>query len=534
MKSLPTKQFWLLASFLALLFFISASTQAKEHKSPTTADHSKFAVLQGEFKSAPEVTKACLTCHTEAAEQVKQTTHWTWLYKHQETGQLLGKAKVTNSFCGMVVSNEPRCTSCHIGYGWKDMNQPPPEDPSAVDCLVCHDTTENYKKFPTLAGLPLSKPREFPAGSGKIVQPPNLTEIAQQVGPSNRETCGSCHFFGGGGDGVKHGDLDSSLNNPTASLDVHMASDGLNFTCTECHTAWGHDVAGSRYQVTAKDTDGVLMQGKGEVKAATCESCHDSSPHKEAKLNHHTAKLACQSCHVPEFARGGAPTLTWWDWSTAGRLNAAGKPFAEKDEQGRVTYSSEKGDFGYGENLVPTYAWFNGTVEYTQADEVLDPTQLPLAVNKIHGEAGAKDSRIWPFKVMRGKQAFDTQYNTLLATHVFGADDTAFWRNFDWHKALEDASTKSGYPFSGNYSFIETTMHWPITHMVAPANEALECAACHASDSRLAGIPGIYMPGHHSNTWLDRLGWLAVLATLLGVILHRVGLSIAKRINRAG
>jgi len=32
----------------------------------STADHSKFTILQQDFKTGPEVTKACLTCHTEA------------------------------------------------------------------------------------------------------------------------------------------------------------------------------------------------------------------------------------------------------------------------------------------------------------------------------------------------------------------------------------------------------------------------------------------------------------------------------------
>ena len=534
MKKLTTTRLLkLLVGLLLTALLAAGNLQAAEKPSQTTADHSKFKVLQGEFKTAPEVTEACLSCHTEAASQVKKTTHWTWLYDHEETGQQLGKSKVMNSFCGMVVTNEPRCTSCHIGYGWKDMNQPPPEADSAVDCLVCHDTTGGYKKFPVLSGLPTEIPREWPKGSGKMVLPPDLTEIAQHVGASNRATCGSCHFYGGGGDGVKHGDLDSSLHNPKASLDVHMAADGLNFSCSECHSTWGHDVAGSRYQVNAKDTQGVVNPGHGKVKAASCESCHNSDPHPQAKLNQHSEKIACQSCHIPEYARGGVATKMWWDWSTAGRLTEEGKQINQKDEQGRLVYSSQKGDFGYGENVIPTYAWFNGTVEYTQIEDEFDVSKPPLGVNRIQGSAEDPDSRIWPFKVMRGKQPFDTKNNTLLATHVFGADDTSFWKNFDWHKALQEASDKTGFAFSGEYDFIETTMHWPITHMVPSADQALECTACHSADSRLAGLPGIYMPGHDSNVWLDRLGWLAVFLTLAGVVVHRVALSISKRINQA-
>lgn len=35
----------------------------------STADHTKFKALQQEFNSGPEVTKACLSCHTQAAKQ---------------------------------------------------------------------------------------------------------------------------------------------------------------------------------------------------------------------------------------------------------------------------------------------------------------------------------------------------------------------------------------------------------------------------------------------------------------------------------
>ena len=52
-----------------------------------------------------------------------------------------------------------------------------------------------------------------------------------------------------------------------------------------------------------------------------------------------------------------------------------------------------------------------------------------------------------------------------------------------------------GTPYSGKFDFIKTQMDWPITHMVAPKDKALGCVQCHAKDGRLAGLPGIYMPG---------------------------------------
>ncbi|WP_428543660.1 hypothetical protein [Profundibacter sp.] len=92
----------------------------------STADHSKFAILQRDFTSGPEVTSACLTCHNEADDQMIHSIHFKWEFENPKTGQLLGKRHVINSFCGNVAGNEPRCTSCHAGYGWDDMSNPPP------------------------------------------------------------------------------------------------------------------------------------------------------------------------------------------------------------------------------------------------------------------------------------------------------------------------------------------------------------------------------------------------------------------------
>ena len=134
-------------------------------KAASTADHSKSKELQGPFNSGPEVTKACLTCHNEAGHQVMKSVHWTWEAISPTTGKKLGKLHAANNFCGSILSNEPRCTSCHAGYGWTDRNYDFTNQ-NNVDCLACHDTTATYKKIATDAGHPLYAPREMPKGSG--------------------------------------------------------------------------------------------------------------------------------------------------------------------------------------------------------------------------------------------------------------------------------------------------------------------------------------------------------------------------------
>jgi hypothetical protein len=66
-------------SALAILMTIFVfAVPASGAMASSTADHGKFEQLKGSFETGPEVTRACLTCHTEAARQIQQTMHWTW------------------------------------------------------------------------------------------------------------------------------------------------------------------------------------------------------------------------------------------------------------------------------------------------------------------------------------------------------------------------------------------------------------------------------------------------------------------------
>jgi octaheme c-type cytochrome (tetrathionate reductase family) len=494
----------------------------------STADHSTFKELQQPFDSGPAVTQACLQCHTEAAHQVMKTPHWTWEYLNPDTQQQLGKRHVLNNFCIAIESNYPFCTTCHAGYGFTDKNFDFSKQEN-VDCLVCHDTTGKYRKQPGTGGLPPLKAVEFPPGSGKIVKPVDLKEVAQNVGKTSRDTCGACHFFGGGGDGVKHGDMDSSLAAPEAHMDIHMDATGLDFTCATCHMTEGHAVPGSRYAPTAKDDKGQLMRGKEEGRnPATCQSCHGNGPHKMTRLNSHAVKIACQTCHIPKYARGGVPTKLAWDWSTGGQKDKDGKPLIKKDAKGHVIYDARKGDFTLGEDVVPEYVWFNGKVNYTLLNDKIDNSKV-VPVNWFEGGPDDGKSLIWPVKVMRGKQPYDPVNKTLVKAHTAGDDDTAYWKNFGWEKAIASGMASAGAEFSGQVAFIETEMSWPLTHMVAPKDETLKCWDCHSADSRLAKVPGIYMPNHHANPLLDMAGWGLAGLALLGVVVHGAGRIVAGR-----
>jgi len=509
---------------LAWLFAGAALAAATPEKTTpdSTANHWKFEQLKRDFASGPEVTRACLECHTEAAKQVQQSSHWTWEFLNPQSEQRLCKKNVINNFCTAVPSNYGFCTACHTGYDWRDADYDFSRE-DKVDCLVCHDTTGSYKKLPGLAGHPAYEEMEFPPKSGRKVMPVDLQKVAQNVGRTSRASCGACHFVAGGGDAVKHGDLDTTLKNPGRYLDVHMDAKGLNFTCATCHMTKGHAVPGSRYAPTAMDKEPARVRGKDDGESpVTCRACHGQAPHEKAaeaeKLNQHARRIACQTCHIPEFARGQA-TKMMWDWSTAGKTLPDGKRLRVKDSGGRVVYDSFKGDARWESHVKPTYLWFNGKVEYTLMGTPVN-TDGVTQINRFHGAPDDGKSRIWPVKVFKGRQPYDPETKSLVIPHTAGPDDAAFWGNYDWEKSIRAGMQSVGADFSGKFGFAATEMSWPITHMVAPKEDALGCVQCHSRNGRLAGIEGVYMPGRDHRVALDRAGFGLAALALLGVLGH--------------
>ncbi|WP_019615195.1 tetrathionate reductase family octaheme c-type cytochrome [Psychromonas ossibalaenae] len=494
-----------------------------------TADHSQFEVLQQEFDYAPDVTEACLECHTEAAKQVHKTFHWTW--KKEVDGVEMGKSKnAFNNYCVSALGNES-CTQCHVGYGWRNKEFELDAEEN-VDCLVCHDKTGTYKKSAAMSGHPYYEDTKVGARIEKAV---DLSFVAQHVGDPGRENCLACHAVGGGGNGVKHGDTDLSLLNPEFALDVHMSPDKLNFTCQNCHSADDHQISG-RYYDRKSFIDYELDMGRSDRDGSnvSCESCHSSTPHNDRDIDNHTAKVACASCHIPEMARGPYLTKLSWDWSTAGDLKN-GKPYSIDEEFDGVThhaYMSKKGTFTWGRNVVPEYRWYKGELKQITFLDNIDPSKAPIDINPPTGGYQDPKARIWPFKIHRGRQPYDTELNHFLPIKLYGRKGTgAFWTEFDWPKALTAGARLNDVEFSGQYDFIETNGYWPIKHMVAPKEQALECEACHGRPSRLQGLNDFYLVGRDRYNLVEWFGVLAIWGTLGGMLLH-VGYRVVSAYRR--
>lgn len=417
-------------------------------------DHS--SLFEGPLETGQDVTRACLQCHEDAATQVMGTTHWTWqappvAMEGRAEPVSVGKKNAINNFCIGIQGNWASCTACHAGYGWEDENF----DFGAseqVDCLVCHDHSGGYRK----------------GKSGLPAEGVDLLAAARSVGLPTRENCGGCHFRGGGGNAVKHGDLDESLYYPDENLDVHMGR--YDFQCIDCHRTSEHQIGGRAITVSVDAANQIA-----------CTDCHAPRLHADARLNAHTDTVACQTCHIPRVARKEA-TKVHWDWSEAG------DPAREESTH---EYLKIKGSFVYEKNLKPEFRWYNGLAgRYLLGDPIEEDGVTNL--NPPLGSIRDPGARIWPFKVHFAHQPYDTEHDYLLQPVTSGKG--GFWSEFDWDQALRLGAEVTGLPYSGSFGFAETEMFWPQTHMVAPKDQALQCQACHCEsgclDWEALGYPG--------------------------------------------
>jgi hypothetical protein len=243
------------------------------------------------------------------------------------------------------------CGQCHIvgEYGPISSAMMPfyratDEEFAATDCLICHarEYDMNAREVVTDSD-----------GRSRWGQDRRMI-AAMSVGAPTSNECLRCHQHNLGGDtyapnaatGGKGFDRPRLMHTGAkrgtpfgADWDVHAAA-GMD--CLDCHTAEGHKIArGTRgVDLVANDLPNVEV---------TCEQCHGAEPHKRsewaAMYNAHTAKIACETCHIRSLF---PDNVVYRDWSN---------PVFNEEEGIWVPTNVElSGDPGEG----ITYRWFNG------------------------------------------------------------------------------------------------------------------------------------------------------------------------------
>ncbi|MCO5251941.1 MAG: tetrathionate reductase family octaheme c-type cytochrome [Candidatus Kapabacteria bacterium] len=432
-------------AIIIILIFISYLGIRTE---PESVDHS--AMISGPFTTPQDITKACIGCHVDEAADVLQSRHWLWLGEEYEAdGKVMVRTGKRNGFNNTFIninSNEESCTSCHPSFGWKDATFDF-TNPENIDCLVCHDNSGIYNKLIRNGSAPFSGD--------------DLLKAAQSVGKSKVSNCGTCHFERGGGKDLNHGGLEIALLDDKKKLDVHMSEQG--FDCVSCHKSENHKIKGAGH--------GSIAAGTNHI---SCTDCHDNNKkeiHRNKLLGRHLDAIACESCHIPSIAKENY-TLTGWNWKTAGL-----KEDTNLDDA-HLSYSKMRGDLNWEKNVKPVYRWFNGKADYYEIGDKFE--SQPIQMNVLNGSISDSKAKIYPFKIIRGKQIYDVVNNYLIVPKLFGED--GFENGYDWNKAAENGMKSVNLAYSGKFDFVETVMLQPIHHMVAPKSQAIKCTSCHSKN----------------------------------------------------
>jgi hypothetical protein len=414
-----------------------------------------------------EGTRTCLTCHMTEAVAMHQSVHYQWQGDATESvglnSPIAGKMGGINDFCiypdinwlGKLTNVNGQqvdggCARCHTGLGLK----PTPDASTAqlenIDCLMCH--SRSYKR--TLALVNGSY--QFVADTANMTV--SLLQAAVDLTRPGNAQCLNCHAKSGGGDNFKRGDLELAHSSPSASLDVHMApasAGGAGLTCTSCHTAVGHRIAGRGIDLRERDTPTVVA----------CANCHGSLPHLTTDLNKHTARVNCTVCHIPAFARQ-APTDMVRDWSLPGVLNPATGLY----EPAMMMAS----------HVTPTYGFFNGRSQFYQfGDPATAGANGRILMAGPLGSIQDAGAKIQAMKSHEGVQPIDPVTKRLLPLKM-----GIFYQTGDVATAVAQGAAAVGWPYSG-HEFAATERKLGLYHQVAPKASAVACSSCHEGGTRM-------------------------------------------------
>jgi hypothetical protein len=439
----------------------------------------------------------CISCHRNEAAEMLDSLHMQWSGPTPELtntdGQSLGKGDGgINTFCTYAMSSKGACFSCHVRADGNAPDSPQPED---VDCLMCHN--DNYqRKFVadpdnnvTVTNI-LGELKTYVFGKedaqGNYTTVPdfdamapgtNMVNIARTVHMPTNSSCLRCHAKAGGGDWTKRGDMGLNSANATVEQDVHLAKDGANLSCVDCHSALNHKIGGR----------GIDLR-QTEAAAPTCQACHAEAPHANATLNRHAqGQVSCQVCHIREYAKGGATEMAR-DWSNP-VWNAA--------------FCSGQGGFVGEEvkeaNVKPEYVWFDGTSYVYNVGETIAPDETGVYhMAKANGRPFDGKSLLVPIK----------RHFSSMPLHESGKiiPPVIMWMFMtgDFDLAVQKGMEKQG--MTGNYSIIEADAEMLITHGVDPKEKAPSCAECHDNSGSTPDGTGL-VP-------FDALGYHAVPAAV--------------------
>ncbi len=424
------------------------------------------------------------------------------------------------------------------------------QDPTNANCAACHGEVHTETVEPlTITACDLNFPQT--ATTGQVIAPQKISESGVNLSGKNeldrswdihaerQLKCTDCHF---------------ALNNPAHALEIqgsnpeHLVYDPRTLEIGEYLEKPDHNFArGESAQFN------VAPELKGTMRR--CDSCHDASKgHSDwlPYIDKHMAAVACETCHIPQMY---APAIQSYDWTVL-TLNSEpvktcrgveGEPNQvtslvtgyEPVLLNRTNIDGDKLLTPY--NLITTYYWV-----YDDANGNKRPVRL-FDLETIFFENGAYTADI--------VAAFDANSDGALNNDELKIDSSA----------KEEMIKAKLVALGINNPRIEgLTQPYSINHNVARSDNAVnDCKACHNDDSRVSQsiklsdyapngtmsvfdtannvnasgeivqgdngaiyynpVPAndkMYVFGSSHVNWIDWLGALMFVSSLLGVIGH--------------
>lgn len=294
---------------------------------------------------------------------------------------------------------------------------------------------------------------DFQFGPDEAAMAIGIVQAAQMSHLPTRATCLRCHAYAAGTDCGKRGDLGSASVSPPVDVDVHMSEQGQNFSCQTCHTSIQHKILGRGLDIRPSD----------QMEKMTCLSggCHPSSPHSNSRLDSHTPRVACQTCHIPMFAKLN---------STEVERNWAHPAWAQGLFSGQGGYKPEEIRDMF---LIPTYRWYDGTSRvYALGQVATQNANGQYEFGVPNGNVTTDGAKIYPMKEHISNSARHD------ATGVIIPHATSeFFFTGDFNRAVQKGMELTG--MTGSWTLVAVHTYQTINHTVEPTYNALECGQCH-------------------------------------------------------
>jgi len=331
----------------------------------------------------------------------------------------------------------------------------------AGSCLFQWTETFTYLDYQGLSHtwtLPIEDENgDFQYGPDEAAMAIDIVQVAQTVHLPTRETCLRCHAYAAGTDCGKRGDLGTASVSPPVEVDIHMSEQGQNFSCQRCHNSVEHKILGRGLDIRPSE--------RMEIMTCLSSGCHLSAPHSNTRLDTHTSRVACQTCHIPTFAKLN---------STEVERNWTNPNWAQGLFSGQGGYKPEE---IRGMLLIPSYHWYDGTSRVYILGEVATMNangQYEFGVP--NGDIASPGAKIHPMKEHISNSALHDATGTIIPHST-----SEYFFTGDFNRAVEKGMDLTG--MSGSWTLVDVHTFQTINHGVEPTYNALDCGQCHDSYS---------------------------------------------------